>query len=469
MTATPRMTSKSTASNCTASNRGRPRGPRGALMFHVKHLWTRLWALWTDLTDLWTALWTGLRTGRGHPPPGLARRPLRRRGVTLAAAFLFVAASGCATAATPIGWAGPVATDKGLVVVQDKPGHLVAMDPKSGAEVWRFPASLKGAGDPAKVLGEKLKSPLYATPVGGGGALYIISYLGNVTRLNLDGDTLTVPWQVDLANAPSRLSIRIPFLSAPTPITAVATPQLRGDRLHVFAEDGRVFVLDTKDGRTLSSSRPTEGRVWGAPARRAGTIYIGGLDSSDLVALNAETGATEWTQRLSAATAADVVVDGDTLIVASFDRALRGLDATARGAERWRFDGDGWFVGAPLVTRDAIYAASMRGTVYALDKGGKQRWQRSIPDAGRDTREFRSSPVLVGDTLVVVSRDGTAYGLAAADGAERWSKAAGGKVEADGLLLESGLFYTTTARALVRIDPSSGAIQSFDTQPSGGK
>ena len=391
-------------------------------------------------------------------------------GLMLATALLLLVGAGCATAATPIGWASPVATEKGLVVVQDKPGHLVAMDPRSGAEVWRFPAGLKGAGDPAKVLGDAIKSPYYATPVTSGSALYVASYLGDVIRLDYDGGTLAAAWHVNLTATPTLWGFKIPAISAPRPTTVVATPQLRGDRLFVFAEDGRVIVLATKDGRTLSSTRPTEGRVWGAPARRDATIYIGGLDSSDLVALNADSGAVEWTQRLSAATAADVVVDGDTLIVASFDRTLRALDATKVGAERWRFDGDGWFVGAPLVTRDAVYAASMRGTVYALGKDGKERWHRTEPGANGVAREFRAAPMLVGDTLIAVARDGTAFGYAAADGAPRWSKAMGGNVEADGVLLESGLYYTTTARGLLRIDPASGATQSFDTQPpSGGK
>jgi outer membrane protein assembly factor BamB len=196
---------------------------------------------------------------------------------------------------------------------------------------------------------------------------------------------------------------------------------------------------------------------------RGSVIYVGSLDNSDLVALNVDTGTTEWRKELAGATAAGVTVDGDTIIVASFDRALHSLDAAAGGTERWRFEGDGWFVGTPLVTKDAIYAATMRGTVYAVDKSGKQIWSRAHPD-----REFRSSPILAGDTLVIAARDGTILGLNVADGAEKWSTEPQGAIDADGLLLESSLFYITTSRALLRVDPADGAIRSFNTQPPDG-
>ena len=362
----------------------------------------------------------------------------------LAASALLL--TGCSAASAPNGWAGPVASGSNLVIVEGKPGQLVAMNPKDGSRVWQYPDTVKDAGS-TNQGGKTLNGTLYARPVVGDGVIYLAAYNGQVTRLNYDGNNRTPAWQIDLKTA------------------VVATPQLRGDRLYIFTEDGHVIVLNAKDGATAATYRPTDGRVWGAPALRDSTFYIGSLDSSDLVALNADSGATEWKQKLAGASAADVVVDGDLLVIASFDRALHGFDAAGKGTERWRFAGDGWFVGAPLVAKHTIYAASMRGTVYALDENGKAIWHRAYAD-----REFRSAPVLVGDTLVVIARDGTAYGLAASDGSERWTKSTDAKVEADGLLLDSTLFYVTAARNLLRLDPTTGAVQSFNTQPpAGGK
>ena len=145
----------------------------------------------------------------------------------------------------------------------------------------------------------------------------------------------------------------------------------------------------------------------------------------------------------------------------SFDRALHALDGAAGGAERWRFAGDGWFMGAPLSTGNTIYAATMRGSVYALDDSGHQLWQYQ-----RAAAEFRASPILAGGTLVLAARDGSMIGLDPATGTERWAQTVpGARVDANGLLLESNLFYITTERTVLRVDPTSGSAQTFTVQP----
>ena len=159
---------------------------------------------------------------------------------------------------------------------------------------------------------------------------------------------------------------------------------------------------------------------------------------------------------------------GDTLIAPSFDRTLHALD-TGRGGEKWSFPGDGWFVGRPLVTKDAIFAGTMSGSMYALDRSGKQIWQYTAPKSAQN--EFRATPLLAGSTLIAASRNGTFVGLDAATGAERWSRTADkAEVDADGLILGGAVFYTTNDYRLLRLDPASGDIQTFSIQPpSGGK
>ncbi len=367
---------------------------------------------------------------------------VKHRALAVAAAAV-ITLTGCGTVAAPSGWAGPVASANNLVVVQDKPGQIVALNPKDGTEAWRYPDTAKPASG-GGINSRKITGALYASPVINGTSIYLVSYEGHVTRLDTQGGGPAIAGEVDL----------------PKDTTVVATPRIRGDRLYVFAEDGRVYALNTNNLSTVATYRPTDGRVWGSPALQGSTLYIGTLDSSNLVALNADTGATDWKQKLAGASAASVGSDGDLLVVASFDRAVHGFDAANKGAERWRFAGDGWFVSTPLVTKTTIYAASMGGSVYAIDKSGKELWHRNW--AGK---EFRSALILSGDTLVAVSRDGVAYGLNLADGTERWTKATSASVDADGLLLESNLFYITTAHSLLRIDPTNGAVQTFNTQP----
>ena len=381
------------------------------MMFHVKHRLTRRFALTTS--------------------------------ALLAAAVLV---TGCTGEISPArGWAQPVPGPDGVLLVQSAPGRLTAAKPDGGRV-----ADYQIQGPPIATFfglreGQGSPTPMYATPLVDGNAAYLVSYDGRVVRLKVDGGSVSEQWVTDLHEK------------------VVATPLLRGDRLYVSAENGRREVLNTANGARVSSTRPTDGRIWGAPALQQSRIFIGTMDSSELIAVNADTGNFEWRQDSVGAAAADLVVDGDLLVVPSFDRSIHALE-TAGGTERWRFTGDGWFVGRPLVTQQVIYAATMRGSVYALDREGKMLWRYQRADL-----EFRAAPVLAGNTLVLADRDGTFVGLDAATGAEKWTRTPEQtKIYANGLLLESGVYFVTDDHRLLRVDPAQGDIQSFNVKPPQG-
>lgn len=391
--------------------------PVDRAMFHVKH-------------RAWTT-----RVAR------MARTAL----TTLAASALFLA--GCTGDVAPAkGWASPVVTANSTLLIQSGPGRVTAVK-ADGSRIADF--ELKGVTT-RDFLGRErpgAATPFYATPLTDGTTAYLASYGGRVARLSLENGSFTEKWVVDL-----RESI-------------VATPVLRGDRLYVSAESGQMLVLNAANGQTVTATRPTVGRVWGAPALQQSRIYIGTLDSSEMIAVNADTGATEWRQGVVGATAADLVVDSDLLLVASFDRTLHALEL-ADGRERWRFAGDGWFVGRPLATPRAIYAATMQGSVYALDRTGRELWRFTRDN---DKFEVRAAPILAGETLIVAGRDGTFVGLHAATGVQQWTRTAEKTaIEANGVLLESVVFFTTTDYRLLRLDPASGDLKTFNVQPPTG-
>jgi outer membrane protein assembly factor BamB len=370
----------------------------------------------------------------------------RRTGLTAAILAGALFATACTGNVTPAkGWAPPVPGPNGILLLQSGPGRLTSAK-ADGSRV----ADYQMEGQKTSTFfglreQQAAPSPLYAAPLVAGNAVYLVAYEGRVVRVNLDNNNLSQQWVTDLNEK------------------VVATPVLRGDRLYVSTENGHLEVLNTANGTRITSNRPTEGRVWGAPALQETRIFIGTLDSSELLAVNADTGNVEWKQKAVGAAAADLVVDGDLLVVPSFDRSLHALE-TAGGTEKWRFTGDGWFVGKPLVTKDAVYAATMRGSVYALDRAGKLTWRFD-----RDGLEFRSAPLLAGDTLLVAARNGTIVGLDAATGAEKWTRTAeSATIDANGTLLESAVYYTTDDHRLLRIDPAKGDIQTFNVQPPKG-
>ena len=354
-------------------------------------------------------------------------------------------ASGCTGTTSPAtGWMPPVAGPNGILLVQSAPGRITTAK-SDGSRIAEY--EIRGAAT-TNFLGRTSQgaaTPIYATPLVDGTAAYVVSYAGRVVRLNLDNGALSEKWIADLHE------------------NVVATPVLRGDRLYVSAENGQLSTINTTTGKILGATHPTAGRVWGAPALQDGRIFIGTLDSSEVIAVNADSGATEWRRGGVGAAAADLVVDGNTLVVPSFDRTIHALDS-AGGTEKWRFTGDGWFVGKPLVTQQGIYAGTLRGSVYALDRSGKLRWVFA-----RAGLEFRAAPILVGDTLVMADRSGVFIGLNANTGAEKWTQTAEhATIDANGVLLDSGLFFTTTTYSLIRLDPVTGESKTFNVQPPKG-
>lgn len=80
----------------------------------------------------------------------------------------------------------------------------------------------------------------------------------------------------------------------------------------------------------------------------------------------------------------------------------------------------------PVATADRVFALFESGNIFALDHDGKEIWQR---DLTKDYAPFRNnhglgtSPVLVGDTLLVLiaqETDGYLLALDAATGKNRW-------------------------------------------------
>lgn len=356
--------------------------------------------------------------------------------VTTVAAFALFAAA-CVQIATPEGWPAPALAPDGTVVVHTSGGELVAVDPDSGREVWRFPDDLPATQ--AERIREAEIESIYATPLVNGSTVYAITYGGLTVRIDVDNGRIESPWSTALGER------------------VVATPLIDGDRLYIATERGHVAVLDAGNGDLIARHRASAGRIWGQPVLDGDVLYLADLDERRTVALNIATGERLWEQGLTAASAADLVLDDRLLIVGSFDRALHALDVQANGDERWRFRGDGWFVGPPAIHGDVRYAASMGGSVYAIDRDGEEIWRQRFEE-----EQFRASPIVVNGVLVVASRDGLIAGLDPETGTVLWDRREeDARINAHGRLIESSIFFVTTDHELLRIDPETGGVQRY--------
>lgn len=352
----------------------------------------------------------------------------RRRGGLVAVAALALLATGCASIQSPEGWAAPTEAS-GDLLVQSSTGKMSLVDPESGSVVWTFPEE-----------GGKSRA-FYATPLVEGGTVYLASYDGRIVRLELGSGTPSETW------------------SAEVDAHIVATPALADGMLYVPTADGRVVLISADDGLVTNTLRTSDRRIWGAPAFRGGTIYLGDLDNGTTVAIDAATGDVQWEQEISGPSAADLTLDGDLLFVGAFDQHLHALDTANGGAERWAFPGEGWFLARPLIEGGVVYAVTMNGFVYAIDREtGQEIWTFSNADA-----EFRAAPALIGGNVIAVARDGQVFALNAASGEQIWQTDVNnnGSVNADPFVSGDEIYLVTSKHELVRVDASrQGAFQN---------
>ena len=344
---------------------------------------------------------------------------------------------GCTTDVdSPDGWAGAVRADE-FTILQEKAGELVAIrlggaDNPGTADIdervaWRFP----GDGDDVDL------DAVYASPILDGNTLYVAGHSGEVVALDLTFEPPQIVWVRDLDE------------------NIVASPAFDGRTLYVGTEAGTIVPITVASGAVGQPIAQAGERIWSAVLLEGGALYVAALDKR--VRAISPAGGTIWAQptELSGAVPGDSALQGDLLVVGSFDRRLHALDA-GTGAEEWVFDGDGWFWARPVIAGDTIYAASTRGSIYALNAGGSDasrvRWRFNQLDS-----EIRAAPVLAGGVLVVAAEEATIWGIDPATGDLRWSAPLPGhRFLADPLVLDSSLIYATTRGDLIEIDPQSG-------------
>ena len=204
---------------------------------------------------------------------------------------------------------------------------------------------------------------------------------------------------------------------------------------------GRVYAVDAESGADQWSYK-TEGAVWAAPMVAEDAVYVTSLDHS-VYALDRTTGTLRWSTNLGAGIAGTPALWDGTLFIGSFGNKLYALDA-ATGQEKWSALANYWVWGGPVVQDGVVYFADLAGTVFAIDAAtGTQKWAVT---PGENGEAITASPALSKDALYVGNKAGRIFALDLATGATQW------KQELKGQLLTTPILAGDT----VLITPFSG-------------
>ena len=290
----------------------------------------------------------------------------------------------------------------GKLFVMDTLGAVHALDAATGREQWKTAVRMDSNN---------------ASVFGGGaayddGAVYVTTGLGEVARLDAaDGK---IKWRVKPAG---------PLRGSPTIAFGAVT---------VMTQDNQIVALNADDGAQLwhQAGSATQSGVFGvaAPAAGQGTI-VAGYSSGELVAYRYENGRELWSDALARTSIATSVstltdIDADPIVEAGRVYALGQGGRMAAyelvtGQRIWELNLAG--ISTPAVAGEWIFTLTDEAKLLCIAKAnGKVRWMTQLRHYRKEKKKidpiFWTGPVLAGNRLWVANSHGEIQTASVADG-----------------------------------------------------
>lgn len=311
----------------------------------------------------------------------LAKKRLPRvRIYIVVATYLAILLSlvGCARLGEPEGWSKGIVVDD-VLYIGTMEGDLRALDIYTGETIWTFELRAE----------ESQKRAIYGTPSVVEDILYIGGYDGRLYAISLtdteDRRQIREVWDVLVGDG--------------DPI--VGSPIVADGLVLVGSSDGSMYAFDSFDG-SLQWAFQTANKIWSTPVVLGGVAYFGSLDHK-LYAVSLEDGKAVWQSPFSAkgAITARPLISQGRLYVGAFDSVFYAIDMVT-GRETGRFEGArNWYWADAVASGDLIFAPSLDGNLYALDRETLEpRWEFETDSP------IIGSPVLVSNYLAIPSLDG---------------------------------------------------------------
>jgi outer membrane assembly lipoprotein YfgL len=158
-------------------------------------------------------------------------------------------------------------------------------------------------------------------------------------------------------------------------------PAMQGNRIFAAGNNGLVVAVNRETGRTEWRRRLDYDITGGVGA--GGGLVVVGTEKGHVIALNADNGEVRWESDVTSEVLAPPASDGRVVVVQTNDGNLVGLDAQ-NGAQRWIYETQVPALSlrgtsAPIIVQNFAIAALAGGTVIsvALDNG-TLRWEERV-------------------------------------------------------------------------------------------
>ncbi len=351
-------------------------------------------------------------------------------GLLILLTAMALATSGC-NPRNLIGWSsgwGATASSDGVVYVGTRQGMILALDSNEEGGlsprdqlIWSF----------APFSEDISLGGVFGAPAVGEDLIYVGS------RGSRDGDTGRIyALHKDRAGFSNNLESGEWIKTLEGAI--VGGPAIGEGFVLVGSDDGKLYAFDALTGERAGTFA-SGGRIWSPPAIANGVAYFGSMDRYVYaVSLDGRLNQSSllWKYKTGGAVVSKPLLvdgpDGLMVVVGSFDKnvyALKAVTDNPEGQLAWDkpFKGSHWFWASAVSDGNLIFAATMDGSVYGLDKQGASAW----PLPFKASEPVVSTPVVVGDVLIVATDAGKLHIISAIDGAKlEVSKDLNGRVKA---------------------------------------
>jgi outer membrane protein assembly factor BamB len=209
--------------------------------------------------------------------------------------------------------------------------------------------------------------------------------------------------------------------------------------LAVWLQNGKAFAVD-HEGEVSAFNAENGRRLWETDLDVTVVAGIGGgmdmvlvgTQKGQLIALNEVDGQERWRTRLSSEVLATPKAAAGMVVSRTSDGRVTGIAADT-GEVQWSYQRAVPLLslrgaGAPVITDDKVIAGYDNGKLVALSlSDGKVVWEKSVAvPRGRTELErlvdIDADPVVVNDTVYVVSYQGNAVGVDLSSGQIMWSR-----------------------------------------------
>ncbi|WP_428912007.1 PQQ-binding-like beta-propeller repeat protein [Niallia sp. Krafla_26] len=293
---------------------------------------------------------------------------------------------------------GSPAYENGVVYAPSVKGTLYAVDAETGLKKWEKSIGIEKDGIQ--------RGRMYASPNVSNGFVYQAYSVDHANEkgsymMKLDANTGEVIWNKKMENDH--------FIAA-SPII-----DEENGRLYTIAGSSYLYAMDLETGNIIWKKRPPLSS-WShsVPTYQDGKIYVG-FRTGILVCLDAETGQTLWDYQSEDSlegvgpymprqvTMSSPTVVEDSVYMGFPDGKVMSFNIN-NGTKKWEFQANHGIASSPVISGDTLYIGSYDGHVYGLNRhSGDQTWKFQIG------APVISTPAISGNSLIVGGYDGNLY------------------------------------------------------------